>query len=408
MSTLALNGGTPVHDSKARPWPEWPPSTKDEWPRFEPGLREVFLSRTEGVPNPRGRRFAKAFCDYLGTQYGLLTTCGSAALKLALSAVTDTDGLGDNGECIVPNYTFVACATMPLEMGFSVKFVDIDPETACIDPAAVEAAIGTRTRVIMPVDLSGHPADMERINAIARKHNLAVVEDACQSHGAAYKGKKCGGLGDAGCFSFQSTKNLTCGEGGFVTTNSQDVYKRAYALHNLGKAPPGMSLKEPHVGYNYRVSEYMATLLETRLKDMDAQMERRTRAVAYLTKELKGITGLRPAQVADYTTTHAYHLFRMIYTPSAFGGHSRDEFIEALKAEGIPCTNSYEQPLSKIGAMRAVKKRHPEMLIETPCPNVDRVIADTVGIQQATLLADDRDLADIPEAIRKVQKAFHA
>ena len=408
MNKLALDGGTPVHDGGKRPWPAWPSVNERRWQKHAEGFHGVYFSRTEGVPQPRGRRFAQRYCDYLGARHGLLTTCGSSALKLALGAVTDTDLLGTNGECIVPNYTFIASAHTALEAGFSVRFVDVEPESACLDPAALEAAITPKTRVIMPVHILGCPADMDPINAIARKHGLKVVEDACQAHGASYKSKKVGALADAGCFSFQSSKNLTCGEGGFVSTNDAGVYQRAFALHNVGRAPAGMPFDEPHIGYNYRASEYLGVLLENRLAELDAGCARRNEAARYLAHELKGITGLRPAKRADHVTNHAWHLYPMRYVPSAFGGKSRDEFVRALLAEGIPCSGGYRGLLSREAGMRAVRKRHPELIAEEPSPNTERVCAESVWFSQTLLLAEKRDLADIPEAIRKIQKAFHA
>jgi dTDP-4-amino-4,6-dideoxygalactose transaminase len=408
MSKLAIEGGAPVHDGHARPWPQWPPSTPESWKRQEGAIREVYLSTVEGLPQWRGRQFAKAYCEYLKAKHGLLVPSGTQALKIALCAATDTDGLGYNGECIVPAYTFIASAHAAWEVGFSVRFVDVDPETGCLDPAALEAAINSKTRAIMPVDILGHPADMDAIMAIARKHNLKVVEDACQAHGASYKGRKCGTLGDAGGFSFQSTKNLCCGEGGFVATNSPEIYARAYAIHHCGQPPEGMSFSEPRAGYSYRASEYMAVLLEERLKDLDAQCERRNRAARYLNNELRGITGIRPAKLPDYVTNHAWHLYMMRYIPSAFGGRSRSEFIHAMNAEGIPISAGYTQSLSEHPVTKAVQKRHPELVAAEPCPNTEHICGESLWLTQNVLLADERDLADIPEAIRKVQKAFHA
>ena len=408
MSRLAIHGGKPVRDVGARPWPGWPPINERRWKHHEAGFREVYRSATEGLPRPRGKRFAKRFCDYLGTSHGLLTTCGSSALKLALCAATDSDGLGYNGECIVPQYTFIATAHTALEMNFSVRFVDVDPETGCLDPDAFEAAITTPTRVVVPVDILGHPADMDRINAIARKHNLAVVEDACQAHGASYKNRKCGSLGDAGCFSFQSTKNLTSGEGGFVATDSAEIYKRIHTLHDVGKAPSGMSWDAPQLGYNYRASEYIAVLLENRLAELDAYAERRNKAARYFDHALKSIAGLRPARVADFVTNHAWHLYPMRYDPDGFGGKSRDEFLAALRAEGVPCSSGYDRPLSEHGGIVAVKNRHPALIAAEPSPNTEHIGATAVWFSQTLLTADRRDLADVPEAIHRIQKAFKA
>ena len=413
MSRLALDGGAPVRDTwktrRGGRWPKWPLVSEENWPQQEASFREVYLSGTEGIPRPRCERFAKAYNAYLGTPYGMMTTSGTSALKLALCAVTDTDGLGYNGEVLVPNYTFIASAHAAWETGFSVRFVDVEPENACMDPDVLEAAIGPKTRVIMPVDILGFPADMDRILAVARKHNLKVVADACQAHGASYKGKKCGSMGDAGCFSFQSTKNMTSGEGGFLATHSEEVYKRAYTLHDVGRAPKGMKWDEPRAGYNYRPSEYLATLLENRLKDLDAQCALRNRGARYLTQELKGITGIRPAQpLTEAVTNHAWHLYSMVYTPSAFGNRSRDEFIRALQAEGIPCSPGYTDLQSRHDVTLAVKKRHPELVAEEPCPNAEYFCAQSVWLYQWMLLAEEADLADVPEAIRKIQKAFHA
>ncbi|MBP7934131.1 MAG: DegT/DnrJ/EryC1/StrS family aminotransferase [Phycisphaerae bacterium] len=408
MSKLAIEGGTPVHDGRVRPWPSWPPSTLESWKGQEPAVREVYLSKTEGLPQPHGRRFARAYCEYLGAKRGLLTTSGTSALKLALCAVTDTDGLGYNGECIVPNYTFIASAHAAWEMGFSVRFVDVDSETACLDPAALESAIKPETRAVMPVDILGHPADMDAIISVARRHNLPVVEDACQAHGATYKGRKCGGLANAGAFSFQSTKNLCCGEGGFLATDSDEVYARAHATHHVGQPPQGTTFSQPRAGYSYRPSEYIAALLEERLKALDAQSARRNRAVRYLNQELKGITGVRPARLPDYVTNHAWHLCMMRYIPSAFGGRPRGEFVRAMQAEGIPLAAGYDDLVSNHGVAQAVRRRHPDLVAVEPCPNAERICRESLWLGQTILLADEKDLADIPEAIRKIQKAWHA
>jgi len=413
MTELALDGGAPVRGARRTrrggEWPRWPDVSEENWPQQRESFGEVYLSGTEGLPRPRGERFAKAYCAYLGTPHGLLTTSGSSALKLAFAAVTETDGLGYNGEVLVPNYTFIASAHTAWEMGFSVRFVDVDPETGCMDPDGLESAIGPKTRVVLPVDILGCPADMDRILAVARKHNLKVIDDACQAHGASYKGKKVGSMGDAACFSFQSTKNLTCGDGGFLTTNSADVYNRAHALHDVGRTPENVTPAEPLAGYNYRASEYLAVLLENRLKALDAQCELRNRGARYLTRELKGITGIRPAQpLTDAVSNHAWHLYSMRYTPSAFGNRSRDEFINALRAEGIPCSPGYTDLQSRHPVTEAVKRRHPELVAEEPCPHAEALCAESVWLYQWMLLADEEDLADVPEAIRKIQKAFHA
>ena len=159
---------------------------------------------------------------------------GTDSISAALAAALDLDGFSDGGEVIVPNYTFVATASAVLERRCTIVFVDISPETFTIDPQAVEAAIGPETRAILPVHLGGHPADIGSLQEIAQRHNLAIIEDCAQAHGAEYQTKKVGSLSDVGAFSFQASKNLTSGEGGMVTTNNKDIHDRVCAFMNVG------------------------------------------------------------------------------------------------------------------------------------------------------------------------------
>src|SRR5262249_45284509 len=221
--TLAKDGGTPVRDVRLRPWASERTGLLANWHAgARTRLRRVFLSGIEGLPQPLAQEFAQAWAKHCGCQYGLLLAHGTDALRIALAAMFDHDGLDYGGEIIVPNFSFIASATAPLDRRFGIAFVDVDPDTLLLDATRVEEAIlPGKTRAIMPVHLFGQPADMTALRAIAVRHGLKIVEDAAQAHGAVWESGPVGSRGDAAGFSFQSSKNLNCGEGGALTTNDE-------------------------------------------------------------------------------------------------------------------------------------------------------------------------------------------
>src|SRR5581483_1680324 len=218
---LAREGGRPVRDVRLRPWATAHEGAADGW-RSEAGalLRRIYTSGAEGLPQQLAEEFSRQWAAYCGCRYGLLLMHGTDALRIGLAAAFDHDGLDYGGEVIVPNFSFIASATAPLDRRFGVAFVDVDPGTLLLDPKRVEEAIiPGKTRAILPVHLFGQPADMTGLRVIANKHGLKILEDAAQAAGAAWETGPVGSLGDAAAFSFQSAKNLTSGEGGALTTN---------------------------------------------------------------------------------------------------------------------------------------------------------------------------------------------
>jgi dTDP-4-amino-4,6-dideoxygalactose transaminase len=402
---LAMDGGSPV---RTKPWLFWPDNTEAEWKEtVEPALREVYLSRIEGLPGPKSAAFGQAFADYCGATYGLFMPHGTDAIAAALSGALDLDGFGDSGEVLLPNYTFVASASAPLDVRCSLAFVDVDPVTYTMSVEAAEAAIRPgKTVALLPVHLGGHPANMDALNALARKHGLKVVEDCAQSHGAEVNGRKVGSLGDAGAFSFQSSKNLTSGEGGAVTTDDMDTYHRVHAFSNVGRVPGGARWEYPRLGWNYRTSEYLAVLLLTRLPRLEEQTQRRFDNAAYLSSRLSEIEGIQPPVVAPWATMHGYHLYIMRYDPAGFGGRSRGDFLKALSAEGVDCTSGYGQLLSEEGGMKRICEMHPKLIRVEPCPNIEAATQECVWLYQNMFLGDRSDMDDIIEAIAKIQRAF--
>ncbi|MFQ3684156.1 DegT/DnrJ/EryC1/StrS family aminotransferase, partial [Roseiflexus sp.] len=210
MAKLAINGGPPV---RTRPWPRWP-----QWDeREEQRVRDVLHSDDWGGFAPVVAEFEHAFAQYHGAAFGIAAVNGTQTLVAALMAV----GTGPGDEVIVPPYTFIATASAVRLVGATPVFADIEADTYNLDPDAAEAAITSRTRAMIPVHFAGHAADIDRLTVLARRHGLVLIEDAAHAHGASWRGRMCGSLGDVGSFSFQSSKNMTAGEGGVLTTNDR-------------------------------------------------------------------------------------------------------------------------------------------------------------------------------------------
>ena len=405
---LAISGGTPIRNTQTHPWSPSPINTSDEWKsKIEPLLREVYMSGNEGLGGAMIPRFCEQYAQYSGTNYAIFMPHGTDSISAALAGALDLDGFSDGGEVIVPNYTFVATASAVLERRCTVAFVDVCPDTFTIDLEAVEDAIRPETCAILPVHLGGHPADMGALQDIAKRHELAIIEDSAQAHGAEYLTKKVGSLSDVGAFSFQSSKNLTSGEGGMVTTNDKDIHDRVCAFMNVGRAPGGARWEYPRLGWNYRPSEYLAAILLVRLERLEEQTDLRNQNAIYLSNALDNTPGITPPKLATWVTKHGYHLYCMKYEPEGFSGKSRQEFVNALSAEGIPCSIGYRSPLSQEPGMAHVAGKYPHLIRTMPCPNTELVCEQSVWLFQNLLLGSETDMDQIIEAITKISKAWN-
>ncbi len=262
---------------------------------------ERVLNRGRFILREEVRRFEEEFSTYIGTKYGIGVNSGSDALYLALQAL----GIGKGDEVITVSHTFVSTADAIVRNGAKPVFVDIDADTYCIDVTKIEERITNKTRAILPIHLYGHPADMEPITDIAKKYNLIVIEDACQAHGAEYKGKKVGSIGDVGCFSFYPVKNLGAyGDGGMVVTNDDALTTRLKMLRNCGQS---QKYHHDFVGINSRLDEIQAAILRVKLHHLDEWNERR-REVAGLYDELLKDSGVATPVEKEYAK-HVYHLY---------------------------------------------------------------------------------------------------
>jgi dTDP-4-amino-4,6-dideoxygalactose transaminase len=403
---LAKDGGVPVRNTRYRPWASDNDGNFWRWHGdVRARLRRVFLGGIEGLPQPLAQEFGQQWATYCGCRYGLLLPHGTDALRIALAALLDHDGLDYGGEVIVPNFSFIASATAPLDRRFGVAFVDVEPGTLLLDPARVEEAIVPgKTRAILPVHLFGQPADMTALRAIARRHGLKIVEDAAQAHGAVWETGPVGSLGDAAGFSFQSSKNLSCGEGGALTTNDEQVFERAYSIHNAGRSRIGGGRWE-HVtlGWNCRPTEYQAALLLHRFKHFERRQAVRLRNFKLLRGLMADITCLEPLAVHPSVRAHGMYMFAMRYKPDHCGGFSLEHFIELVRAEGAPIYRAFAATMSDQPAMQHLMRRRPEYFRRLPTPVSDQAAQDTIYIAQSVFLGTADDMEDILAAIRKVE-----
>jgi dTDP-4-amino-4,6-dideoxygalactose transaminase len=391
---LAIRGGKPVRTKGFSGWPIWDKEHDEQ--RVLSVLRSGVWSRSRVVAE-----FEKKWADLLGAKRCLATTSGTAALLTALNALDI--GVGD--EVLVGPYTFCASIQVILLSGALPVMIDTDRETFLVNPEKMEAKITPNTRAILPVHIYGLPADMDRINAIAKKHNLMVVEDACQAWLAEYRGKKCGTLGNLGCFSFQNSKHITCGEGGAVLGDDDAVMDRACSYHDFGRG--GASL-----GTKFRTTEFQAAILLAQMERFQEQTQRRWENAQYLTSKLRQIPGVLPHRLYDGVTRAAYHLYPFRIDPQKFDGVTRDKFMSALRAEGIPCSGGYgrlnEAPfIENTLSSRNFKRMYsPQQLdhcrAQIECPDNNLLCSEAVCFSQNLLLGPQEDMDDIANAIGKI------
>lgn len=298
-------------------------------PEIDAAIARV-IENTNFILGPQVAAFEKTFAEYVGARFCIGVNSGTAALQLALMAC----GIGDGDEVIVPSFTFFATAETVSVLGAVPVFVDVDSVSYTITAAEIEKAITPRTRAIIPVHLYGQAADLEPIRALAEQHNLHVIEDAAQAHGAEYRGRRVGGLGTAGCFSFYPSKNLGAyGEAGAIVTNDEDLAHRLGLLRQHGQTS-----KYAHaiVGYNFRLEEIQAAVLNVKLAQLDKWNNgRRERAARY--NELLSNTGLVLPREMDYAR-HVYHVY-------AVQCDNRDELQNRLTAKGIQTGVHYPIPI---------------------------------------------------------------
>ncbi|TCC19362.1 DegT/DnrJ/EryC1/StrS family aminotransferase [Kribbella speibonae] len=374
-----------------------------EWPQYgddeAKALLEVLNSGNWGsTSGDVVATFQQEFAEYQQAGHAICLANGTLAIAVALRAA----GVGIGDEVIVPPYTFIATASAALFVGAVPVFADVDADTHLLDPAAAEAAITERTKAIVVVHLAGRPADMDAFTALGAKHGLTIVEDAAQAHGAAYKGRPVGAIGDLGTFSFQSSKNITAGEGGAVLTDSAELAGAVYSLVNVGRVPGGGWYQHEAVGYNLRLTEFQAAILRVQLRRHPALQEVRERNARLLTDLLTDVDGIQLAPEDPSITAHGRHLFML-------RARNRAAVLESLAEAGITRASSGYVPLHRNHAVleeaQAITTRLGQPYPEAACPNADQVSTDTIWLPQPYLLGTEAQTHAIATAITAAAQA---
>lgn len=341
---LALCGGTrTVPEGLIQPWPHVTEADRK-------AVMAVLATPTSaGPPGPTNQQriqsegLAKEWADYMGVKHCIPVNSGTAALHLCVVGL----GIEAGDEVILPAFTFWASAAAVLHHNAIPVFVDIDPVTYCIDPDLIEAAITEHTKAVMPVHLHGMPADMDGVLAVARRHGLGVIEDVAQAHGARYKGRLCGSMGDAAGYSTQASKTLSSGcQGGLFTTDRDDVHDRAALIQYFGeRVIPGREREDQEynaqgLGWMYRGDMFSQAFVRSQLKRLDENNALRVRNCQLLTEKLGQIPGIEPPHVPEDRQS-VYYNYVVGFNAEALGlsvppAVLRDKAMEALKAEGVP------------------------------------------------------------------------
>lgn len=401
-SALAIHGGTPAFDDQVLPG--WPQHDDAE----EKALLEVLSSGAWGSTHGAVvATFEREFAEYQQARHAICLTNGTLAIAVALRAA----GVGIGDEVIVPPYTFIATASAALFIGAVPVFADVDPLTHLLDPQATEAAITPRTKAVVVVHLAGHPVDMDAFTAIGQRHGVAIIEDSAQAHGAEYRGRRVGAIGDLGTFSFQSSKNMTAGEGGAVLTDDPELAGAVYSLVNVGRVPGGGWYQHTSVGYNLRLTEFQAAILRAQLARHPQQQQTRERNAATLSELLGDVDGIQVAPPDPAVTAHGRHLF-LFRVPALAAAGTRDAVVSGLAAEGLPAASGGYVPLHRnealIREIEAVTQRLGQPYPTTQLPVAEQVSADTIWLPQRYLLGTDEQTSRIAAAITKVVAAHES
>ncbi len=396
LKKLAICGGEPVRED---PFPSWPVFSEEE----KRGVFEVLESDKwghTGDPDRKVGQFERAFAKYYETKYAISVSSGSVALEIALRSV----GIGYGDEVITPPTTWVATNLAPVMVGADPVFVDVEPETYCMNPEKIERAISPKTKAIIPVHLGGYICNMDRIMEIARKHDLIVIEDSAQAHASRYKGKLMGTIGDFGCFSFEESKTMTAGEGGMIITNNDHWGNYAYSFVNAGlkygtkkhERYPGGRI----AGWNARMTEFQAAILLVQLTRLEKHKKKRIENAEYLKKlimETEGLTPLKQDSDQDYYS----YIFK--YDSGCFEDISVQLFKKALIAEGVPCFSSASDqfPVYRSPVFHSPRRQY----LNVYCPVAEKAfMEEAVGLPASGILLGEReDMDDIIEAILKIK-----
>jgi len=401
---LAILGGEPVRKNKS--WPAWPYVDDQIVDAVVKTTRSGIWCRIQSS-NGTVPTFEKEYAKLMGARFCVATGSGTQALHTCVEALD----IGPGDEVITSPYTDPGTIASILSARALPVLADLDPASYQLDPDEVERRITENTRAIMPVHMMGQPCNLERIMAIAKRHNLAVIEDAAQAHLSEYQGKKLGTIAPLGCFSFQSSKTIASGEGGAILGDDEELMDKCFTVHNHGTNRRG---RTERIGPKYRMNEFEAAVLLAQLAGARERFQQRNQNAAYLTSRLKGCPGVVPQKLYDGTTSGSYYLYAVSYQKDHFGDVDRARFLKAVEAEGVSLSPYINRGLHREPWVDQVLKtpayqktfsarRLRQFRDEVSCPRCDQVCQEMAMIwASGPLLGSQDDMDDIANAILKV------
>ncbi|MCY0899328.1 MAG: DegT/DnrJ/EryC1/StrS family aminotransferase [Firmicutes bacterium] len=395
MSTLAIDGGTPV---RTRPFPTWPDLGGVNFDRVMEVLRSNQLSPLSGS---MVKQFESAFGQHFGLGEVVATNSGTAAVHTALAAL----GVGPGDEVIVTAHSFIGSASPIVMCGATPVFADVDPRTFTMDPKFVEKLITSKTKAIVSVDLNGHPVDYHQLLPLAKQAGIPIVEDAAQAHGATLDGKYCGTFGDIAAWSFWEDKIMPIGEGGAVSTPNPELAHRARMFINHGEEPPDKGYHETErlyyhhfLGYNYRLHEALAAIGLSVLPHVDEWASQRQQNADYLSQQFSSIPGCMPMYVAPGAKP-TYYVYILTLDIERFRADITT-IVQAIRREGIPASRRYSTPLHKQPVFQHWLSPHqPDLPV---CESLPRSLIRLTVPPNLTR----QDLDDVVAAVAKVLHAY--
>ena len=405
MGKLAITGGESLRKT---PFTQWPLATKEEMSALEDVLAS---SKWGGQPFPGkyAAAFAKKFAEVHTAKYAQCVNTGTVAIQAALKAI----GIEPGDEVISTAYTWEGTVGPVLLLNAVPVFVDIDPDTYCIDARLIEKAITPKTKAILPVHLGMRFADMDEILRIAVKHNLKVVEDCAHAHGGTWRGKGAGSMGDLGTFSFQSSKLITCGEGGAVITNNLEYMEKVQSYINAGRASVTDQFHHRIIGFNYRLGEFQAAVLGPQLDRLPEQEKVREKNMAHLETRLKHTPGIGLLKPDPRITRLAPYGYVIKYFSQQAKDIPRAAFVAALQLEGIPCDGLFYEPVYKSSlfpvnpadfpALSWGREKPLDLRSKYSCPEAEKAsYHEAVWFMHQLFLGSEKDVDAIADAIHKV------
>jgi len=405
VGKLAITGGRPL---RKKPFTQWPIATKAE----AAALKDVLQSTLWGgqpFPGKQAAAFAAKFAALHTAKYGQCVSTGTIAIQAALKAI----GIKPGDEVIVPAYTWEGTVGPVLLLNAVPVFVDVDPDTYCLDASLIEKAITPKTKAILPVHLGMRFADMDEILRLASEHNLKVIEDCAHAHGGMWRGKGAGSMGDLGAFSFQTSKLITSGEGGAVITNNLEYMELVQSYINAGRASVSDKFKKRIIGFNYRLGEFQAAVLGAQLKRLPKEGAIRQKNMKHLEKRLQKTPGIGLLKPDPRITRLAPYGYVMKYFSAQLKDIPRAAFVAAMQLEGVHCDGLFYEPVYKSSlfpvdptdfpALSWNRERPLDLRTAYSCPESEKAAYhEAVWFPHQHFLGPEKDVDDIVDAIHKV------